>query len=48
MNTKTMNLDPEEQSLLDSFERGEWQSVKDLPAQKKMAVDAARRFLKIN
>ncbi len=44
--TTKITLNQEEQNLLDSFERGEWNSVKDLEKQKKIATEAAKRFLR--
>ncbi len=43
---KQLNLSAEEQDLLDSFEREEWHSVKDVAQQKKVAKAAAEKFLK--
>ena len=41
-----LHLDPEEQALLDSFENGEWQSVKKLDAEKSKARQAAANYLR--
>lgn len=39
---KYYDLDTEEQELLDSVEKGEWQSVKNLVEVKKQLVESAR------
>jgi len=39
-------LDKEESDLMKSLENEEWQPVKDLKQQKKVAVEAARNTLK--
>jgi predicted DNA binding CopG/RHH family protein len=38
-------IDDEERALAGSFERGEWQSVKNVPREKRALRDAARRTL---
>lgn len=43
---KYYELDKEEQEILDSVERGEWKSVKNLAKAKKDATTAARNTLK--
>jgi len=42
---KYYELDKEEQSILESVERGEWKSVKNLAEAKKSAMVAARTTL---
>ena len=42
---KYYELDKEEQEILDSVERGEWVSVKNLTKAKKDAISAARNTL---
>ena len=42
------NLDPEEQELSDSFDRGEWQSVKNLDKEITKAKRAAKNYLHKN
>lgn len=39
---KKAKLGKDERDILKSFEQGEWKSVKDLEAEKKKAVEAAR------
>ena len=39
-------LDKEEQEMLDSFERGEWTTVKNLEEEKAFAKEAASNYLK--
>jgi predicted DNA binding CopG/RHH family protein len=39
-------LDPEEQDLLDSVERGEWKSVKNIEKVKAVAEKAAANYLR--
>ncbi len=39
-------IDHEEKVLMDSIERGEWQTVKDFDIEKKKAMEAARNTLK--
>ncbi len=46
MKNKKMVFDQEEQDIVDSFEAGEWRSVKDLEHQKMLAVEAAENFFK--
>lgn len=46
MENKKIILDQEEQAILDSFEAGEWGSVKDLENQKMIALEAAKNFFK--
>jgi predicted DNA binding CopG/RHH family protein len=41
-----LHLDPEEQAVLDSFENGEWQSVKKLKVEKSKARQAAANYLR--
>ncbi len=45
-------LDPEEQDLLNSFEKNEWKSVKNLDKEKesarKKAVNSLRKDIRIN
>jgi hypothetical protein len=43
---KTVNFDDEERELAESFERGEWRSVKNLKREKKMLQEAARNTLR--
>ena len=43
---KKFKLDQEEQELLDSYERGEWKTVKNLDQKKKMIEKAASSFIK--
>ena len=43
---KEVHLDAEEKALLDSFEKGEWQSVKKLSAEKSRARQAASSYLR--
>lgn len=39
-------IDQDEQDLMDSIERDEWQPVKNFEQEKKKAMDAARNTLK--
>jgi predicted DNA binding CopG/RHH family protein len=39
-------IDQEEKDLMESIERGEWQSVKNFDQERKKAVAAARNTLK--
>jgi Uncharacterized protein conserved in bacteria len=39
-------LDAEEQDLLESFERGEWQSVSNLEEAKAFAMEAATNYFR--
>jgi len=39
---KKAKLGKDERDILKSFEQGEWKSVKDLDAEKKKAIEAAR------
>lgn len=41
-------LDPEEQEMLESFERGEWKSVDNLAQEMKLAKEAASNTLRKN
>jgi len=43
---KKIKLDKEEQEILDSFERGEWKSVKNLKREVKRHQEYARNTLK--
>jgi predicted DNA binding CopG/RHH family protein len=43
-----MKLDKYEQSIEDSFERGEWKSVKNLAKEKKKAIESAKATMKKN
>ena len=43
---KTVKLDKEEQELLDSVERGEWRSVKNLEGEIKRHQQYARNTIK--
>jgi len=40
-----VTLDPEEQELLDSIERGEWKSIENLNEELALAKKAAAHFL---
>ena len=40
-----VKLDPEEQDLLDSYERGEWKTVPNLKEEIEIAKLASQRFL---
>lgn len=40
------NLDNEEQELSDSFDRGEWTSVKNLTVEKEKAKKAAENYFR--
>ncbi len=44
--TPIFNLDPEEQELSDSFDRGEWQSVPNLKEEKAKARKAAAHYFR--
>ena|SRR3990167_4687675 len=46
MKKRKLKLDVEEKDLLDSFERGEWQSVKNLKHEKTLAKRAAHNTLR--
>jgi len=39
-------LDQEEKDLMESIERDEWQSVKNIDSEKEKAIEAARNTLK--
>lgn len=39
---KKAKLSKDEMDIVKSFEQGEWKSVKDLEAEKKKAIEAAR------
>ena len=41
-----VKLDPEEQELLESVERGEWKRVKNFEKEKAFAKEAAANFLR--
>lgn len=41
-----MNLTSEEKNLLESYEKGEWVSVKNLPAEKKRLKESAQATLR--
>lgn len=43
---KSLNLDREEKELLSSFENEEWESVKDIKAEKTRARKAAAKTLR--
>ncbi len=45
MKKKQIKLDAEEQALLDSFENGEWKSVKNLSKEKMAAKKIAQNTL---
>jgi len=45
MKRKYYKLDPEEQKILDEFERGEWVPVKNQAQARKEAMEAARNTL---
>lgn len=42
---KKTELGKDDKEILKSFEDGEWQSVEDLEAERKKAVEAARATL---
>lgn len=42
---KNFKLDAEEQDLLESYERGEWQTVPNLKEEIEIAKRASQRFL---
>jgi len=46
MKKKRIKLDKEEQEFLDSFDKGEWKSVKNLKHEKDVARKAARNTLR--
>ena len=39
---KSIKLDKDEKQLLDSFNKGEWKSVKNFEEQKRLAMTAAK------
>ena len=39
---KKQDLDPQEQNLLESYERGEWSSIKNISEEKSRLVEVAR------
>ena len=43
---KVIHLDKEEKELSDSYDRGEWRSVKNLEREKQKLRDAAKNTLK--
>jgi len=43
---KTIHLDKEEKELSDSYDRGEWRSVKNIEREKQKLRDAAKNTLK--
>lgn len=43
---KKLNLDAEEKELLNSFEKGEWKTVKNVTQEKNRAKRAATNYLK--
>jgi predicted DNA binding CopG/RHH family protein len=43
---KTVHLDKEEKELSDSYDRGEWRSVKNIEGEKQKLRDAAKNTLK--
>ncbi len=45
MSKKPIKLDPDEQDLLDSVERGEWKTVENLEEQAAFAKAAAENYL---
>lgn len=45
---KNTSLNNEEKDLLDSFEKGEWKTVKDFEKQKALAQEAASNYSKKN
>lgn len=45
-NVFDVKLDPEEQEILDSVERGEWKSVENLEEEMAFAKAAAANFLR--
>jgi predicted DNA binding CopG/RHH family protein len=47
-NPYAVKLDADEQEILQSFERGEWQSVKNLAQEKKRAKKIAANTLRKN
>jgi len=42
---KAMKLDAEERDILDSYDRGEWQTVKDVKQERSKLQDAAKKTL---
>lgn len=44
-NTKNLLLSQEERLLLDSFENGEWQTIKNVADEKQNALNAAENYL---
>ena len=42
---RILKLDAEEKNFLDSFEKGEWNSVRTLKKEKSQAKEAARNFM---
>jgi predicted DNA binding CopG/RHH family protein len=48
MKKKQIKLDADEKVLLNSFEKGEWKSVKNLKHEKEIAKRAARNTLRKN
>jgi predicted DNA binding CopG/RHH family protein len=45
---KNIHLDEEEKSLIDSFDRGEWRTVKNIKGERRKLRDAARNTLRKN
>lgn len=45
MSPRSYQLDPQEQELLDSIERGEWKSVDNFEEEKKRYQTLAKQFL---
>jgi predicted DNA binding CopG/RHH family protein len=46
MKKRRVKLDADEQALLDSFDKGEWKSVKNLKREKDLAKKAAKNTLR--
>lgn len=46
--TKKTKLDAEEKTILESVEKGEWKSVKNLAKEMAVAKETANRFLRKN
>lgn len=46
MKKKQIKLDADEQALLDSFDKGEWKSVKNFKNERDIAKKAARNTLR--
>lgn len=46
MNKKPIKLDPDEQDLLDSVERGEWKTVENFEEQAAFAKAAAENYMR--